>query len=157
MEDLAGGVVALEDFHRNGALAGGGEEFGGVEEVGGERVSCFGGERAVRFVAEADESGFGENGAVEFGLVDDFLESGGDVAADVDDLEVGTEMEELQFAADGGGADGGSLGQVCEGGALRDQDVAGGGAGEDGADFELGLENGGDVFEGVNREINFAV
>ena len=54
---------------------------------------------------EANEASFGENGAVEFRLVRDLLESSGHVTADINDLEVRTKVEKLQLASDGGGAD----------------------------------------------------
>lgn len=142
-------------------MAGGGEEFGGVEELGSEGVVFDGnlcevmaGTVMPLSVAEALEAGLGEDGGVEVGLFGDFLEAGGDVAPDVDDVEVGAEAEELEFAADGGGADGRAGWELGEGGAVGDEDVAGGSAREDGADFKIGFEDGGDVLEGVNGEVD---
>ena len=113
LQNFAGSVVALEDLHRDGALSGGGKKFGGVEKMGLQGVPDLGGEGAVGLVAEAEEAGFGENGAVEFGLVGDFLKASGDVAADVDDFEVGAKVAQLQLPAHGRGADGSSDGEFA--------------------------------------------
>ena len=55
---------------------------------------------------EPRQTGQREDGGVEFGPVGDFLHPRADVAADFDDVEVGSLRQQLRFAARAAGGDG---------------------------------------------------
>jgi hypothetical protein len=100
-EELLGAGVIAAALEGECALAGVGEEIverdrvhgGGVEEIG------------------AFEAGEGEDDGVEFAVAL-FVDAGVDVAADVFDLKIGAEGEELAFAAEGASADFGVGGEI---------------------------------------------
>ncbi len=86
------------------------------------------------------------------------MDAGGDVSPDVYDFEVGAEELKLGGAADAAGGYGGLGGEAGEpAGVLADEGVFDGGAREDGGDGVALGELGGDVFEGVNGEVDGAV
>lgn len=150
-EELLGLGVIAAALEGECALAGVGEEIiegdgvhgGGVEEVG------------------AFEAGHGEDDGVEFaGLL--FSDAGVDVAADIFDLKIGAEGEELGFAAEGAGADFGALGEIGDGfGGGGDENIADIFALGDGGDDEIGLIDEGhgdrDILEAVDDEVDFVV
>ena len=103
---------------------------------------------------EAVEAGGGEDEGVALALLE-FAEAGVDVAADLDEGDVGAEGEDLRAAAWAGGTDAASGGEGVEGPVLfADPDVAGVGAFGDGGEGELRGEFGGEVFEGVDGEVD---
>ncbi len=128
---VAGGVFGVEGvlrgagFEGEGSLAGGGAEFVGFEAV----VDVLG-------AAEAVEAGGGEDEGVALPFFE-LAQAGVDVAADFDELDVGTKGEELGLAAGAGGADASVEGERVEAPeGVADPDVARVGAIGDGGEGE---------------------
>ena len=140
-----GGVAGRAGFETEGTLSGRGAEFFRRKAI----VDRF---RAL----EAIEAGGGEDECVAFAVVE-LLEAGVDVAADLDEVDIGAEGEELRAATRAGGADGSAHRQGVEGPVrLADPDVAGVDAFRDGGESELRSELGGEVLEGVDGEVDTA-
>ena len=105
---------------------------------------------------EAVEAGCGEDKSVTLSG-GELFEAGVDVATDVDELDVGTEGEKLSAATGAGGADAASHGECVEGPVgLANPDVAGVGSFGDSCEGELRRELGGEIFEGVDGEVDAA-
>ena len=120
------GMLGAAGFEAESALAGRGSEF-----VYGEAVVDMLG------VAEAVEAGAGEDEGVglTFGPL---AKAGVDVAAHLDEADVGTEGEDHGLAAWTGGGDGGAGGQHVETPEVfADEGVAGVGAGRNGGEREV--------------------
>ncbi len=137
--------IRAAGFEGECSLAGGGTDL-----VGGEAlVDGLG-------ALEAVEAGGGEDEGVALALLE-FAEAGVDVAADFDEGDVGAEGEDLGAAAGAGGADAAAGGEGVERPVgLADPDVAGVGAFGDGGEGELRGELGGEIFEGVDGEVDAA-
>ncbi len=105
---------------------------------------------------ETVEAGGGEDESVA-GAFGEFAEAGVDVAAELDEFEVGAQGEELGPAARAGGADAASHGKRVERPVwLADPGVACVGAGWDGGQDEARVEFRGEIFEGVDGEVDAA-
>ena len=139
---MAGGA----GFEREGALAGGGADLVG-REAG---VDGFG-------AAEAVEAGGGEDEGITLAF-GELAQAGVDVAANLDEADVGTEGEELGAATRAGGADGAVEGQRVQSPVgLADPDVAGVDPGRDGGQGELRGQGGGEILERVHGEVDAAL
>lgn len=137
------GVGTASGFEGEGSLAGGGTDLLGRETV----VDGFG-------ALETVEAGGGEDEGVTLALFE-FAEAGVDVAADFDEGDVGAEGEDLGATAGAGGADAAPGGKGVEGPVrLADPDVAGVGAFGNGGEGELRGYFGGEVFKGVDGEVD---
>ena len=147
LADVGGSIVVrTADFEGEGSLAGGGAHLCRVEAL----VDPLGAAKAV-------EAGGGEDEGVAF-PVSQLLQACVNVAADFNEGEVGAEGEDLGAAARACGTDAGVVGKRVEGPELlADEDVAGVGAFRGGGNVELGSELGGEVFKGVNGEVDAAV
>src|SRR5258708_395206 len=102
-EDIGGFVVCKTALGGNGALA-----DRGHADIGGERFAD-----AVR-PAEAGGAGFGEHPRVLLTALD-FAKTGIDVAAQVADIEIGTDVAKLRLAAEASGADARAVTQIAKG------------------------------------------
>ena len=149
-ERVAGGV----GVGRAGMARGAG--FERKSALAGCRADLLGGEAGVDRLgaAETVETGGGEDEGVTLAL-GEFAQAGVDVAANLDEADVGAEGEELSAAARAGGADRAVVGQGVQAPVgLADPDVAGVDAGRDGGQGELRGEGGGEILEGVNSEVD---
>ncbi len=105
---------------------------------------------------EAVEACSGEDEGVGLALLP-FAEAGVDVAAELDEAEVGTKSEEHGLTARRGGADARAHGQhVQTPEALADEGVAGVGARGDGGEREARVELRGQILERVNGDVDAA-
>ena len=105
---------------------------------------------------EAVEAGGREDEGIALALLE-FAQAGVDVAADLDEGDVGAKGEDLGATAWAGGADAASGGEGVEGPVLlADPDVAGVGALGDGGESELRGQFGGEVFQAVDSEVDAA-
>jgi hypothetical protein len=140
------GVFGAAGFERECALAGGGTHLCGREAL----VNPLG-------AFEAVEASCGEDEGVALALFE-LAQAGVDVAADLDEGDVGAKGEELGAAAGAGRADAASGGEGVERPeGLADPDVAGVGALRDRGEGELRGELGGEVFEAVDGEVDAAL
>ena len=106
--------------------------------------------------AEAVEAGGGQHQRVALAFAQ-LAQAGVDVAAQLDEAEVGAQGEELGAAARAGGADEGAGGQGVQRLLARtDVGVAGVGARRDGGESEARIERGGQVLERVDGEVDAA-
>ncbi len=146
---VAGWVVGVErapgrtGFERERALAG----------RGGELVK---GEALVDGVgaAESVEAGAGEDQGVA-GAFFKFAQAGVDVAAELDELEIGAQGQELGATTRAGGAHAAGVREGVERPVrLADEGVAGVGARRDGGEREAGVELSRQVFKGVDGEVD---
>lgn len=106
---------------------------------------------------EPVKTGAGEHEGVTLAFFQ-LAQTGINVAAQCDELEVRPEAEELCATAGAGGANACVFRQCVQGPEwLTDEGVTGVCAGWDGGEGEAGIEHSGQVFEGVDGEIDAAV
>lgn len=121
--------------------------------VEGGAVFC----EAFLVKSEAVEAGAGEDDGIYLRIFGGFAETGGDVAADLDSLQVGPEMKEKSHAADAAGSDGAARGQGFEAaGGFGNEDVFNGRPGQDGTDFKARIQESGNVLEAVDGGVDGA-
>ena len=150
-EDLgiAGGVVGIErvlgraGFERQRSLAGRGSELVNREAL----VDGLGSSDAV-------ETGAGKDERIAFACFE-LAQAGVDVAAQLDEVEVGPQREDLGATARAVGADYGCDGQRMERPErLADEGVASVGAWRDRREGEARVELGGQIFQRMDREVD---
>ncbi len=143
VDGYVGGVLRTSYLQGEGSLAGGWGEF-----VDGEAlVDRLG-------AAEAVQAGGGEDEGVglAFGPL---AEAGVDVAAHLDEADVGAESKDHGLAARRSGRDAGAGGEHVEAPVVfADEGVASVGAWGDGGEGEAGGDLRGQVFEGVDGEVD---
>ena len=146
---IAGGVVGIERVLRRAGFEG----ECALSGCGGELVE---GEALVDGLgaAEAVEPGAGEDERVA-GAFFELAKAGVDVAAELDELEIGAHGEELGAAAGADGSDASGVREGVEGPeGLADPGVAGVCARRDGGEGEARIELGGKIFERVDGEVD---
>src|SRR5712692_5946590 len=142
-EDVGGFVVGEAAFSGNGTLA-----DRGHADIGGKRFAD-----AVR-PAETVESGFGEHHSVVFAALD-FAKTGVNVAAQVADIEIGTDVAKLRLAAEASGADSRAVTEIGEGDAIGGDDaVAHVFAAKDGGKGNARGNVGGYVFDAMHGDVD---
>lgn len=145
----------LPCFEGDGSLTGGREEVGRIEDAQVQRMA----ESGENFLIETEtmQARAGEDDGIDAGLVCGFAEARGDISADFNGAQIRPEMLEEPDAAHAAGGDGapGRKGIKATRG-FGNENVFDGGAGEDGADFEAGIEKGGHVFEAMHCGVDGA-
>ena len=147
MEDRIPGhpVVIGADFDGHCALARRGDEFFRLQEFGDDV-----------FETHADQASGGKDRAVAL-IAGGLAQAGVHVAADRDDLQVGTFFGDLSGAPGAAGADADARGKLVQRGTqVRNKDVPGIGPLEDGSDDHAVGERGGHVLEAVDGHVDFA-
>ena len=170
--DAGGAGVLGADFEAHGALANAGEHDLEVQNAGeNPGRDALAGNLAIgpdgKF--QTTQAGGGEDGPIKFGLIGQLLHTGADVAANFDDIQIGTSVEQLRFAAGAARGDGGADRQILElqsggeaaarGGADRaiEEDVADIGPLADGTQFQTVWQFGGQVLQAVDGEVRLAI
>lgn len=151
--------ISCAAFDGDGALTGGGEEFHGIEHQTVEGVGVDVDAAEVRIEqAQAQQAGGGEQHGIKGVFTEHFFHAGGDVATDLDDLDIRAKELELRGTAHAAGADAGALRQGFEGvWVCADENVLNGGTGQHGGDGEAGGEIAGHVLEAVHGGVDLAV
>ena len=109
LAELGQALVVFPNLDPDRALSHAGQHVGGRDDSGAETVrDGVASEEAVptNLEIQSAQPGMSQNGGVDFRVVGELLESGGDVASNLDDLPIGSKPEELGFAARAAGGHG---------------------------------------------------
>ena len=117
LAELGQALVVFSNLDPDRALSHAGQHVGGLDDRGAETVrDGVASEEAVptNLEIQSAQPGMSQNGGVDCRVVGELLESGGDVAANLDDLPIGSKPEELGFAARAAGGHGEFAGQIAD-------------------------------------------
>ena len=109
LAELGDALVVFADLDADRALANARQHFAGFDD---RRAGAIWHGVALEQTVLADsevepaQPGVGQNGGVDLRVNGEFVEARGDVAANLDDVPVGPQPEQLRFAARAAGGDG---------------------------------------------------